>query len=135
MEGWQALRPWRLPLRPARPGEAGAPPLGRWDWEPLLWALLHHRAAGGSAEEAAWRVERALVRALARGAGAAARWTGCRRVALTGGCFQNRSLLEATVAGLWRGGLEPLWAERVPANDGGLALGQAWAAQVIQRDV
>lgn len=135
VEGRQARRPWRLPLRPARPGEAGAPPLGRWDWEPLLWALLHHRAAGGSAEEAAWRVERALVRGIMRGAGAATRWTGCRRVALTGGGFQNRSLLEASVAGLRRGGLEPLWAERVPANDGGLALGQAWAVQVSERDV
>jgi hydrogenase maturation protein HypF len=123
--------PWRLPLRPSPPGDSLALPLGRWDWEPLLRALLAHAATGGSPEEAAWRVERALVRGIVGGAGAAARWTGCRRVALTGGCFQNRSLLEAALGGLRRGGLEPLWAERVPANDGGLAPGQAWAAQVI----
>ena len=124
--------PWRLPLRPSPPAAPDGLPLGRWDWEPLLRALLAHQAAGGSAEEAAWRVERALVRGIVRGAGAAARWSGCRRVALTGGCFQNRTLLEGCAHGLRRGGWEPLWAERVPCNDGGLALGQAWAAHAHQ---
>ncbi|MEB3317320.1 MAG: Sua5/YciO/YrdC/YwlC family protein [Cyanobacteriota bacterium] len=124
--------PWRLPLRPSPPAAPDGLPLGRWDWEPLLWALLAHQAAGGRAEEAAWRVERALVRAIVRGAGAGARWSGCRRVALTGGCFQNRTLLEDCAQGLRRGGWDPLWAEQVPCNDGGLALGQAWAAQADQ---
>ncbi|MFN9547924.1 MAG: carbamoyltransferase HypF [Cyanobacteriota bacterium] len=123
---------WRLPLRPSAPEDPTALPLGRWDWQPLLQALLAHRAAGGCAEEGAWRVERALVRGIVRGAAAATRWSGCRRVALTGGCFQNRSLLEGCLRGLRRVGGEPLWAERVPCNDGGLALGQAWAAQAGQ---
>ena len=124
--------PWRLPLRPSSPDDPSGLPLGRWDWQPLVEALLVQQAAGGSAEEAAWRVERALVRGIVRGVAVAARWSGCRRVALTGGCFQNRALLEGCVEGLRRGGWEPLWAERVPCNDGGLALGQAWAARVCQ---
>ena len=124
--------PWRLPLRPSPPDDPSGLPLGRWDWQPLVEALLVQQAAGGSAEEAAWRVERALVRGIVRGVAVAARWSGCRRVALTGGCFQNRALLEGCVEGLRRGGWEPLWAERVPCNDGGLALGQAWAARVCQ---
>jgi hydrogenase maturation protein HypF len=123
---------WTLPLRPSPPGSAHPLPLGRWDWEPLLGALLDHQAAGGGAEAAAWRVERALVRGLTGGAAAAAAWSGCQRVALTGGCFQNRALLEGCARGLRRGGLEPLWSERVPCNDGGLAVGQAWAAQAGQ---
>ena len=47
---------------------------------------------------------------------------------LTGGCFQNARLTEAAVAELRAAGLSPWWHERVPANDGGLALGQAWWA-------
>ncbi|MEB3333693.1 MAG: carbamoyltransferase HypF [Cyanobacteriota bacterium] len=125
----RAQGPWRLPLSPRPPGDPVPLPLGRWDWGPLLQALLAHRAVGGGAEEAAWRVERAIVRAIVEGGAAAATWSGCGRVALTGGCFQNRALLEGCLRGLRRRGLEPLWNERVPCNDGGLALGQAWAAQ------
>jgi hydrogenase maturation protein HypF len=51
-------------------------------------------------------------------------------VALAGGCFQNRLLLEATAAGLRRRGLVPWWSQQVPANDGGLALGQVWAGRL-----
>jgi hydrogenase maturation protein HypF len=122
--------PWRLPLGPQPAGDPAPLHLGRWDWGPLLQALLAHLAAGGGPEEAAWRVERALVGAIVEGGAAGSAWSGCRRVALTGGCFQNRALLEGCLRGLRRQGLEPLWNERVPCNDGGLALGQAWAAQV-----
>ena len=54
----------------------------------------------------------------------------CRRVgrpavALTGGCFQNRRLVEETAALLEADGFDVLLHRRVPPNDGGLALGQA----------
>lgn len=124
-----ASAPWTFPLRPSSAPEQDSQPLGRWDWEPLLKALLEDRAAGGSADRAAWQVERAVVEGLVEGVALAAGWTGCRQVALAGGCFQNRSLLEGCLRGLRRQGLEPLWNERVPCNDGGLALGQAWAVQ------
>ncbi len=54
--------------------------------------------------------------------------TGHRQVALSGGCFQNRRLLESCFDGLRAAGLEPYANERVPANDGGLSLGQALVA-------
>jgi len=46
-------------------------------------------------------------------------------VAVSGGCFQNRLLLEEVIAGLAAAGLAVLSHADVPSNDGGLALGQA----------
>jgi len=48
-----------------------------------------------------------------------------RSVALTGGSFQNRLLLEHVSRGLAGHGLTVLRHARVPTNDGGLSLGQA----------
>jgi hydrogenase maturation protein HypF len=49
-------------------------------------------------------------------------------VALSGGCWQNKILLEATLQRLAACGYRCLSHARVPANDGGLALGQAAVA-------
>ncbi|MFD2418220.1 carbamoyltransferase HypF [Amycolatopsis pigmentata] len=46
-------------------------------------------------------------------------------VALSGGVFQNLLLLERTVDALTDNGFEVLTHSRVPANDGGISLGQA----------
>jgi len=55
-------------------------------------------------------------------------------VALSGGCFQNRILLELTVRMLEQQGFSVLTQKAVPAGDGGLALGQAAiaAAHIIR---
>jgi len=49
-------------------------------------------------------------------------------VALSGGCFQNRLLTELTVARLEADGVKVYRHQRVPPNDGGIALGQVVAA-------
>lgn len=56
-------------------------------------------------------------------------------IALSGGCFQNKLLLEELVRLLNADGLSCLLHAKVPANDGGLALGQAAiaAARHIER--
>lgn len=46
-------------------------------------------------------------------------------IALSGGCFQNKLLLEEVVRLLEADGLNCLTHTKVPTNDGGLALGQA----------
>ncbi|MFC2010251.1 carbamoyltransferase HypF [Chloroflexota bacterium] len=51
--------------------------------------------------------------------------TGISQVALSGGVFQNRLLLRLTKAVLKEAGFEVLTHRDVPANDGGISLGQA----------
>lgn len=53
---------------------------------------------------------------------------GYDTVALSGGVFQNRVLAERVVAGLHERGLRALLPRKLPANDGGLAFGQALVA-------
>ena len=50
--------------------------------------------------------------------------TGVKSVVLGGGCMQNRILLDGLLCGLWEAGLTPYAGEMVPANDGGISLGQ-----------
>ena len=58
-------------------------------------------------------------------------------VALSGGCFQNRVLFEDVHRRLEADGFGVLSHARVPANDGGLALGQAAiaAATLVDKDL
>ncbi|MCG8335268.1 MAG: carbamoyltransferase HypF [Proteobacteria bacterium] len=49
------------------------------------------------------------------------------RVVLSGGCFQNRYLMERTISRLQAERFKPYWHQRVPPNDGGIALGQIYA--------
>jgi len=60
--------------------------------------------------------------------------TGAKKLALSGGCFQNRLLLEETIKRLKSGGITPLWHRQVPPNDGGIALGQAIYAGNLPKD-
>ena len=59
-----------------------------------------------------------------------ARWmrraTGLRRIALSGGVFQNVLLQELLVPGLRREGFEVYRNRSVPPGDGGIALGQVY---------
>ena len=52
--------------------------------------------------------------------------SGENRVALSGGVFANVLLAEACIAALGRNGFDVYMNEAVPANDGGISLGQAW---------
>ena len=57
-----------------------------------------------------------------------AKRVGEERVVLSGGCFQNKYFTERTIAQLKGAGFRPYWHQRIPPNDGGIALGQIMAA-------
>ncbi len=54
--------------------------------------------------------------------------TGLNRAVLSGGCFQNRTLLESCIRVMKENGFEVFRHRIVPANDGGISLGQAVSA-------
>ena len=104
--------------------------------EPLaMWnAILGDLILGTPAPVIAARFHRSLARSIAAMAaqlarrqdeGAPARFD---TVALSGGCFQNRILLEQTVRRLKERQFKVITHAKVPANDGGVALGQATIA-------
>jgi hydrogenase maturation protein HypF len=94
------------------------------DWSPMIHQIIADLKLGVSAGEISAKFHNTLVEAIV----VIARHVGEPRVALTGGCFQNKYLLERAVQGLQAAGFRPYWHQRVPPNDGGIALGQAVAA-------
>jgi hydrogenase maturation protein HypF len=94
------------------------------DWEPLVRMVLDDVRDGVAVGPIAAGFHDALARLIA----AVAARLKAPRVVLTGGCFQNRRLLELAVGALRGAGVRPYWHQRIPPNDGGIALGQAVAA-------
>jgi hydrogenase maturation protein HypF len=100
---------------------------GPLDGNVQLFAALAARR-GEPVERLAAIFQNSITVAVVGAAVEASQRSGARQVALSGGCFQNRRLLESCIEGLEAAGLEAYANERVPANDGGLSLGQAWVA-------
>ncbi len=92
---------------------------------PLIRALWTAKEAGEPPAVLAARFHAAVIAAAVEAVQRAAGTTGLRTVALSGGCFQNRLLLEGLHAALTERGFEVLVHHRVPTNDGGIACGQA----------
>lgn len=97
----------------------------------LMACLAADLVDGRPASEAAAAFHNGLAGALVRVAKLAAADHGLETVALSGGTFQNRLLVERVCAGLEEAGLEVLTHHRVPPNDGGISLGQVVVANAI----
>jgi hydrogenase maturation protein HypF len=91
------------------------------DWRPMVRGILEDIPSAVAAGRIAAKFHNTLVEIIV----AVSRCVGELRVVLTGGCFQNRYLTERAVARLCEEGFFPYWHQRVPPNDGGIALGQA----------
>jgi hydrogenase maturation protein HypF len=99
---------------------------GRFDLAPMWKALLDGQCAGVPAATLAARFHETLAGALADAADTLRHdRPHLTTVVLSGGVWQNRRLTERTHDRLRASGWTVLRHRRVPANDGGLSLGQA----------
>ena len=94
------------------------------DWGPIVRGVLADARSGLPAGTLSAKFHNALVEAIV----AVALRIGEERVVLSGGCFQNKYLTERAVWRLEREGVRAYWHQRVPPNDGGIALGQLMGA-------
>jgi hydrogenase maturation protein HypF len=98
------------------------------DWEPLILEILADLKRTIPVAEIAAKFHNTLAAAIANMALRYAEKTGQMRVVLSGGCFQNKLLLEKSILALRDAGLSPFWHQRIPPNDGGICAGQAAVA-------
>ena len=115
----------RFPFSIMPGGDSAAPhqPAFVFDWEPTIRGVLAALERRATAAEVAAKFHNTLVEIIVE----AAKRIGEERVVLSGGCFQNQYLSEHVICRLEAEGFRPYWHQRVPPNDGGIALGQAFA--------
>ncbi len=117
------------PLRLVDAGRAGKtnPSNPRWwlDTTSLVEAVVADVRDGVPHEVVATRFHAALIAATVE----IALRIDAKVVALTGGCFQNRRLTAGCAEALTRQQIRVVMHNQVPANDGGLSLGQALVAR------
>lgn len=95
------------------------------DWRGPVAAAARDARDGLPAAAIAGRFHRGVARMIVETCRRLREATGIMVVGLTGGVFQNAVLVTLAVDALHAAGFEVLLHEQVPANDGGLALGQA----------
>ena len=100
----------------------------RLDMRPLIQAIVEDMQAGTPISQIGGRFHNTMAELLV----AVCVWTRAQRnlndVALSGGVFQNRLLLESLLARLEKLGFAVYTNRQAPPNDGGLSLGQAVVA-------
>jgi len=84
--------------------------------------------AGARRDELAFEFHNSLAKALVSVALLMAEKSSCKKIALSGGCFNNSLLLKLLIPRLRNEGLEVFINEKVPCGDGGIALGQIYLA-------
>jgi hydrogenase maturation protein HypF len=103
------------------------------DVSAAIRTIVENIFSGKSVEEIASAFHATLTAAFAAMSCEMRKITGINRVALSGGCFQNRILLEGIITELKKKDFEVYYHSQVPANDGGVSLGQAVIAGSITK--
>jgi hydrogenase maturation protein HypF len=94
------------------------------NWEPMIRGIIADVQGQMNVTAVAAKFHNTLAEMILR----VAMRTGEERVVMSGGCFQNKYLVERSWALLGRHGFRVYTHRRIPPNDGGISLGQAVAA-------
>lgn len=101
------------------------------DPSPMVLAILDDLANRGSTAAIAATFHNTLIAALVEIIQhLCKRYPELQKVALTGGCFQNRYLLNRAIQQLQSMNLLVGWHQTIPTNDGGISAGQTMAALI-----
>ncbi len=100
---------------------------------PLIQGVIEDLRSGVSSAVISGKFHNTLIRLFTQLCREIRTETGLDRVALSGGSFQNAILLEGLMRSLSDQKFNVFTHTRVPANDGGVALGQAWVAAARTR--
>ncbi len=98
------------------------------DTTSLAGEIARRSIDGEGADKLAFVFHASLADGIVKCCESISRKTGVKKCALSGGVFQNKLLLRLTKQQLEALGFEVLIHSLVPANDGGIALGQAYYA-------
>ena len=101
------------------------------DFSPVVEAVVSDLQAGQQPPLIAGAFHRWVSDAAVAASRQARESTGLSAVALSGGVFQNRRLVELLVPDLEQSGFRVLRHRQVPPNDGGIALGQAAVGRAV----
>ncbi|PSB59803.1 carbamoyltransferase HypF [Chroococcidiopsis cubana CCALA 043] len=94
------------------------------DWLPMVRGILVDINCGLPLGKISAKFHNTLVEIVV----AVAKSVGEGKIILTGGCFSNKYLNERAIKRLQAENFYPYWHQRIPPNDGGIALGQIVAA-------
>jgi len=98
------------------------------DWSSIIKEIIEDLRAGRDAMLISTRFHLTLVKIIIDMAHQANK----TNIVLSGGCFQNKWLIENAINALKQEGFTPYWQVQVPANDGGIALGQMYVASMAK---
>ena len=97
-------------------------------WKGMIEGVITDARRGVPAGKIARRFHDTLAAAVLSTVARLSESSGARHVVLSGGVFQNMTLLGILLSGLRKRGMVPLIHRKVPPNDGGISLGQAYYA-------
>ncbi len=90
------------------------------DWRPIIKDILKDMKNNAAKTKISAKFHNTLARIIYE----TSEYFNLNKVILSGGCFQNKFLLEGTIKLLRKKNKKVYWHQRIPANDGGISVGQ-----------